>query len=212
MNKIGNENMEERIPKELLEDKSKWQGVLEDEIKKKYEILSTRLKPIEELKGGLDEDDIFDEEVVTREILMRGVMQEKKMQDMFTPKNHKPHGIKIERDAGSYVRYIVDPWTNMCRVFRMPNEMNSEWCFGGGHTTNFQMVDWFCPISTMEISQAAVSKEVWKEKVGDIPTKIIDPNELIPQLTDFIQGKNYIERGVMYLVICSFGLTFLVNG
>ena len=63
------------------------------------------------------------------------------------------------------MKVIVDPWNNFCRVFEMPLEFSNDYCFNGGHPTNFQMVDWFYPT---EVDQAAVNKEIWENKVGPV--------------------------------------------
>ena len=60
--------------------------------------------------------------------------------------------------------YKVDGWNNFCRVFELPNKFPNTYCFGGGVPVGFKMVDWFNPVSGLD--SPAVSKEVWKEKVG----------------------------------------------
>jgi len=105
------------------------------------------------------------------------------------------------------MNYSVDGWNNFCRVFELPNHFSSEFCFGGGIPTNFQMVDWFNPVP--DINQPAVSKEVWKEKVGEIAIKTVDHEELQAFLIPWLKMKTYVQQGRMYLIICDFGACFV---
>ena len=104
------------------------------------------------------------------------------------------------------MKYNVDGWNNFCRVFELPIRFSSDFCFGEGVPTNFQMVDWFNPVP--DIGQPAVSKEVWREKVGEIEVKNIDGDELATKLTDWLKMKLYTKPGCTYLVLCDFGLCF----
>ena len=104
------------------------------------------------------------------------------------------------------MKYNVDGWNNFCRVFEMPAQFSSEFCFGGGIPTNFQMVDWFNPIP--DLGQPAVSKEVWRKKVGDIKTEEIEHDELGRFLIPWLKMKQYIKQGKTYIVICDFGACF----
>ena len=102
------------------------------------------------------------------------------------------------------MKYSVDGWNNFCRVFELPERFSSAFCFGGGIPTNFQMVDWFNPVC--ELGQPAVSKEVWREKVGEIKTIEIDSDVLSEQLISFLQQKIYLKPNRKYIVICDFGM------
>ena len=109
------------------------------------------------------------------------------------------------------MKFIVDPWNNFCRIFELPETYPKGYCFGGGHPTNFQLIDWFYPT---EVSQAAVSKEVWEEKVGPVKDQEVevDMYELSEKLIPFLEKKEYAKKGRQYLVICDFGGTFLFTG
>lgn len=104
------------------------------------------------------------------------------------------------------MKYKVDGWNNFCRVFELPAQFSSEFCFGGGIPTTFQMIDWFNPVP--DLGQPAVSKEVWKKKVGDIETKEIGHDELGSFLIPWLKMKHYIKQGKDYIVICDFGACF----
>ena len=104
------------------------------------------------------------------------------------------------------MKYNVDGWNNFCRVFELPERFSSEFCFGGGIPTKFQMIDWFNPVP--DIGQPAVSKKVWRKKVGEIVVKIVDHEELQTFLIPWLKMKQYTQQGRTYLVICDFGACF----
>ena len=101
------------------------------------------------------------------------------------------------------MKYKVDGWNNFCRVFLLPEEYPNDYCFGGGHPVNFQMVDWFNPVP--DISQPAVTKEVWREKVGEIEIKDVSIEELHESIVPWLREKQYVVPGREYLVLCDFG-------
>ena len=103
--------------------------------------------------------------------------------------------------------YKVDGWNNFCRVFELPAKFPSGFCFGGGIPATFLMVDWFNPVA--DIASPAVSKEVWKEKVGEIESKETTLRELSETLVPWLQQKLYIKPGKKYLVVCDFGACFI---
>lgn len=108
------------------------------------------------------------------------------------------------------MKYQVDGWNNFCRVFELPVSYPSDYCFGGGHAVNFQMIDWFNPVEG--IGQPAVSKEVWRKEVGEIEVKEIDLDELVAQLVPWFREKKYVKKHRSYLVICDFGCVFIFTG
>lgn len=106
------------------------------------------------------------------------------------------------------MKYQVDGWNNFCRVFEIPESFPSDYCFGGGHKVNFQMVDWFNPVPG--IHMAAVSKDVWRDEFGEdefgeIETVEVDLNELEEKMRPFILDKNYAKPGRGYLILYDFG-------
>ena len=104
------------------------------------------------------------------------------------------------------MHYKVDGWNNFCRVFELPEEFPSDFCFGGGVPVNFQMVDWFNPVPG--IGQPAVSKEVWRKEVGEIEVKNISIEDLIDSLLPWLRDKKYIQPGKEYLILFDFGASF----
>ena len=106
------------------------------------------------------------------------------------------------------MKYEVDGWNNFMRVFRLPSEFSHDFCFGGGHPTNFQMVDWFYPIPDM--GTPAISREEWAEKVGEHEVRIVDGDELANDiLIPFLQQKTYVKAGQKFIAICDFGFSFM---
>lgn len=110
------------------------------------------------------------------------------------------------------MKYTVDPWNNFCMVFELPEEYPSDFCFGGGHPVNFQMVDWFNPVPG--VFQAGVSKEQFEREVGPIAehAKEIDIDEFAAQLVPFLEEKRYAKPGREYLVLCDFGAAIRFRG
>lgn len=84
--------------------------------------------------------------------------------------------------------FEVDGWNNFCRIFELPEKFSSEFCFNGGIATNFQMVDWFNPVTGL--SNPAVTKEVWIKEVGEIEVVEISTEQLKKDLSEFILGKS----------------------
>jgi hypothetical protein len=108
------------------------------------------------------------------------------------------------------MEYQVDGWNNFCRVFLLPESYPSEFCFAGGHPVTFQMVDWFNPIPG--VGQAAVSKEVWRQKVGEIEVKTVTDKWLHDKLVPWLSEKKYVLPGREYLVLCNFGAAIRFQG
>lgn len=108
--------------------------------------------------------------------------------------------------------FEVDGWNNFCRVFELPEAYPKDFCFGGGLRVNFQLVDWFYPVSQSDVPIAAVSKEVWRTEVGGIETKTISLDELADTLIPFLLEKKYVKRGRDYLVLMDFGGALRFSG
>jgi hypothetical protein len=52
------------------------------------------------------------------------------------------------------MKLIITEATNFLRVFRLPNNFPSGYCFGGGYPVTMQLVDWF---------NAFPQEDFWKE-------------------------------------------------
>ena len=108
------------------------------------------------------------------------------------------------------MKYKVDGWNNFCRVFEIPESYPEGYLFSGGKPVNFLMIDWFNPVP--EIGQPAVSKEVWREKVGKIEIKEITTDELQDSLVPWLLEKQYIKHGKDYLILFDFGVAIRFSG
>ena len=103
-------------------------------------------------------------------------------------------------------RYKVDGWNNFCRVFELPEQFSSDYCFGGGIPTTFTMVDWFHPVMDGRLpSFPLVSKAEWEVKVGPIEYVETSLYELEKTLVPFLLKKKYIKKGRKYLILYEFG-------
>lgn len=101
------------------------------------------------------------------------------------------------------MNYVVDGWNNFCRVFELPENYPSDYCCPVGIPVTFQMVDWFNPV--LGIEQPGITKEEWREKVGEIETKNVSLEELRGTIIPWLHKKSYVKPGRDYLVLCDFG-------
>ena len=92
--------------------------------------------------------------------------------------------------------------TNFLRVFRLPNEYPSDYCFGGGHPVTMQLVDWF---------NAYDQTALWgKESKEFTETEYA---EHVETLRGFIREKKYFKSypTSTFLVVTDYGDSFIVN-
>lgn len=108
------------------------------------------------------------------------------------------------------MKYKVDGWNNFCRVFELPQVYPRDFCFNGGIPVTIKMVDWFNPVCG--IPQPAVSKEVWRDKVGEIKVEEIEISDLESTIIPFLKQKLYIKSGRVYLVLYDFGGSSTFSG
>lgn len=104
------------------------------------------------------------------------------------------------------MKYKVDGWNNFCRVFELPDKLKSEYCFGGGIPTNFQMVDWFCPI--LGLDRYTVPKEQYVELGYEVKEIEVDHFTEAEAIVEFLKQKNYVKEDKTYLVLTTFGMSF----
>lgn len=81
--------------------------------------------------------------------------------------------------------------TNFCRVFELPDEYPSGFCFGGGRPVQMKMVDWFNPWPPPKGEYFGLADMTW--------------TEVCAMLLPFLRGKNYVQPGKQYLVLTDFG-------
>lgn len=114
------------------------------------------------------------------------------------------------------MEYTVTGFNNFCRVFELPIKFSNEYCFGGGIPTNFNMVDWFNPVP--DLPQWGISEEKYNQLIasGEIVDsgdhkRLVRAEDVEKQISDFVSKKVYIKKDREYIVICNFGLTFMVK-
>ena len=100
------------------------------------------------------------------------------------------------------MEYEITGATNFLRVFRLPQEFPSEYCFGGGHPATFVLVDWF---------NAFPPTDFWEEKVKKFNSSDSEYTKRIEELKNFIKGKKYFVPIHTYMVLTDYGDVFLVN-
>ena len=93
----------------------------------------------------------------------------------------------------------VTETNNFIRIFRIPNQFPSDFCFGGGHPVNFQIVDWFNPIP---------QEELWSGKTKTLSEKELE--EYRGSIREFIKVKNYYDPEFKFLALCDYGDVFLI--
>jgi len=98
------------------------------------------------------------------------------------------------------MEYEITEKNNFLMVFKLPKEYPNEFCFGGGIPVEFTIVDWFCPIPNDENRALFIPMTMDNN----------DTDDFIESMQEFIATKNYHDRKSDYLVICNFGLTFIV--
>ncbi len=59
------------------------------------------------------------------------------------------------------MKYKVTEATNFLRVFCLPDEYPSEYCFGGGHPVEIKLIDWFYAFS---------QEDFWETKEKEVDT------------------------------------------
>lgn len=90
------------------------------------------------------------------------------------------------RDDRKLAPFVFDDKDNLIRIFRLPLLISSDFCFGGGIPTTFEMVDWFRPSDAMRD---------WK------------PDDV----REFIRTKVYYRSDRNYLAMCRTGECFLID-
>jgi len=92
----------------------------------------------------------------------------------------------------THVKFDFQKGDTFIRVFELPENITKQFCFNGGHSIQFRLVDWFR------------ANEIFDDN-GNYPS------ETIKDLKEFIRMKAYFNSKRFYIVICSNGECFLVN-
>jgi hypothetical protein len=89
--------------------------------------------------------------------------------------------------------------TNFLRLFEMPQNFPSGFCFGGGYPVRFQMIDWFGPIDQMKF---------WENKSIEMSLDEVETHH--EQIRKFIKEKLYYKPECKYLAITDYGDAFMI--
>jgi len=100
------------------------------------------------------------------------------------------------------MEYKVTYANNFIRIFRLPNEFPSDYCFQGGHPVTITLIDWFNPFD---------QQDFWGDK-----TKEFDSTEEwylkhLKELADFIKLKKYFNPEYTYMALADYGDAFVIN-
>lgn len=99
----------------------------------------------------------------------------------------------------SNMPFHITERNNFIRIFRIPNEFPSDFCFGGGHPVNFQLLDWFNPIP--------------QEDLGSDKIKTLTEEEMQKHreaIREFIKVKNYYDPEFKFLALSDYSDVFLI--
>ena len=92
--------------------------------------------------------------------------------------------------------------TNFLRVFKLPNEFPSDYCFGGKeYSVVFKVVDWFNAVSQMDFQKVETVVEQSET----------EHKEWVETIRDFIKGKKWFNPDFTYMVLTDYGEVFIVN-
>jgi hypothetical protein len=100
------------------------------------------------------------------------------------------------------LRYIVTEGTNFVRIFRLPKEYPSGYCFGGGYPVRIQLIDWFNMFD---------NQDFWKQEEKQIETSSADYQKYINDMREALQKKIYFNADFDYLAITDYGDAFIIN-
>ena len=98
------------------------------------------------------------------------------------------------------MKFTVTADTNFIRIFQMPQEFPSDFCFQGGHDVNFNLVDWFNPIDQMSF---------WGGKEIVLQGEYLE--EKRDKIARFIKTKKYFDHNFKYLAMTDYGDVFIIQ-
>lgn len=87
----------------------------------------------------------------------------------------------------------INEMNNFCRVFELPDEFPTGFCFGGGYPVTFKMIDWFNPIPSEKLDKNVK----WEDYISGIK--------------EFMLEKQYIKHGKKYILITDFGEAIFIS-
>lgn len=102
------------------------------------------------------------------------------------------------------MKFVVTELNNFGRVFRMPFDYPSDFCFGGGHPIQVQLVDWFNPVPPDE---GEYFVKYPKTLEGEELEKLRD------RLREWLKEKVYVKANVhqKFILVTDYGDAIVVN-
>ena len=100
------------------------------------------------------------------------------------------------------MRFKVTEAHNFIRIFRLPEEFPSDYCFAGGHPVTIQIVDWFNPFPQVDF---------WDDKPKEFNSTERWYQEHVEKLKDFIKEKRYFKPEYTYMALTDYGDAFVIN-
>ncbi|MFA5262047.1 MAG: hypothetical protein WC450_12560 [Candidatus Omnitrophota bacterium] len=100
--------------------------------------------------------------------------------------------------------FTITEATNFLRIFRLPAQYPTGYCFAGGYPVEMQLVDWF---------NAFDPTAFWDNERFEYEAGNPEYLEHINSLKEFISDKCYVKAhpNKVFLVITDYGDSFLVN-
>ncbi len=101
------------------------------------------------------------------------------------------------------MKFKVTEATNFVRVFKVPDEFSSEYCFGGQeHLSEFFIIDWFNPFD---------QQDFWEKDAYEVDTTDSKFVAHIEKMRKFIKGKQYFDPSNTYMAMTDYGYVFIIN-
>lgn len=100
------------------------------------------------------------------------------------------------------MKYTITYATNFLRVFRVPDDFPSDYCFAGGHPVKFVMVDWFNAFS---------EHDFWNNQIKTFDETDVQYLEHVESLREYIKGKTYFKPDHTFMVLTDYGDVFVIN-
>ena len=88
---------------------------------------------------------------------------------------------------------VVHQIQNFCRIIEIPKHFPQGFCFNGGLSVEFKMVDWFNPLYDKDFCQGVLNYS--DEKTAEWEKSLIE----------FVKSKIYMVPSTHYLIITDFG-------
>lgn len=100
------------------------------------------------------------------------------------------------------MKFKITYATNFMRIFWLPNEFPSGFCFGGGFPVAIRIVDWFNPFD---------QQDFWGDKTKEFDAADEEYLKHIEGLKIFIKEKRYFDSHYTYMALTDYGDAFIIN-